>query len=56
MSEINDNGNELMDIEDEFEDEVREELRQRLERRLQKRLEAREQNLDEIKRLKKKDP
>jgi len=48
--------NELMDIEDEFEEEVREELRKRLERRVQDRLQAKERNMEEVKRLKKKDP
>ncbi len=48
--------NELMDIEDAFEEEIREELRKRFEQRLQERLDAKERSLEELERLRKKDP
>jgi hypothetical protein len=47
--------NELMETEDQLHEEMREEFRKRLKSRLQERVEAKERDLPEVRRLKKKD-
>jgi len=46
--------NELMEEEDQLHAEMQEEFRKRLQRRLQKKLEAKEQDMTEVRDLKKK--
>jgi hypothetical protein len=46
--------NELMETEDQLHEEMREEFRERLKSRLQLRVEAKERDLPEVRRLKKK--
>lgn len=46
--------NELMETEDQLHEEMREEFRKRLKRRLQDRLETKEQDMPEVRSLKKK--
>ena len=48
--------NELLETEEELIAEMREEFRKRLAARIQKKLAAREKNLPEVRRLKKKGP
>ena len=46
--------NELMETEEQLHEEMREEFRKRLKRRLQDRLETKEQDMPEVRNLKKK--
>ena len=49
-----DQPNELMDEEDQLQEEMQEEFRKRLKKRLQKRVKAKEEDMDEVRSLKKK--
>jgi gas vesicle protein len=46
--------NELMEEEDQLHEEMQEEFRRRLQKRLQKKIEAKEDDMPEVRRLKKK--